>query len=191
MKKYLYRNIEEDVKNIGVNDRYPTQFVLNISDLKKVSEPTNEKPGVYVVDGTNIKVLVTMDRRVEVNIDGFRYIPCSCNYGSSNENPFERFDFGDGQMGCLILGLTDERIAEGVVMSDGMMTYEEGKETTAVETKWEYDGESELEAVICKTSDGEKTMETFIGTNWYRDKDPGYSEELLEKYKKESSFGSK
>ena len=187
MEKIIYHTIENDVKNIGKDEKYPTQFIVNNGLLKKVSDPTPDKDGIYLVQGTHMYILMGYGGKLSAYADGFYYNGVHVNSGYT-ENAFDHYDLGDGNIGFYIIGIDDNRIKEGVIIGKGMQTYKRGKVTKVTKNEYVYDGDSELCAVVVKRSDGKELLETFYSLGSWFGKNPYYEDEVIDKYQKKDSF---
>ena len=182
MKK-LVKEILEDFSSIGKDLTYPTQFIIDASELSQIGdmEWLDTKTGYIFIKKFN-------NGPLEVNIDGLVYYAVREYDSPIFIYQTELFTDGiaqkNGKLGFYITSVCDETISDGLCLGEGMHCKElfPNEEVIAISNDYVYDGEAEKAGLKCMTSVTGKTVsELFYGTNNYSSKDHiNYDEELIE-----------
>ena len=115
----LYEKIENKLENVGQDDMYPTQIVIDTKDLEKI----DEEHYLHVPSGI---VLSKYGYRLIAEINGFKYVSLHSYEDYEYDKHYKR-EFYDNQILCrkdkvgfYIYEIKDNTLDEGVYIGDGL-----------------------------------------------------------------------
>ena len=178
--KRLFRKIEEDISNIGENDIYPTQFIVDVSSLEQIGHLTwvNENTSyIFYKCNPTDQLNVIIDGLIYKSVKGFNVV---------DDNLFiDNIEQCNGKYGFYLYQVDDKAIDLGLVLEDGMDSKQKylDDDVVAIENFYKCDGvDSSICGLKCMTfEEGHTLKEVFIATGDYKGENHiNYDEELIE-----------
>ena len=130
--KTLDRKIEEDITQVGQNNSYPTQIVINLDDLKPVDETH------WQVGDTDI-ILTGQKHFLTTTIDGIQYCTLT-KYDDEESKLNDTYPQLGNHIGLCVNKIAKETIEEGITLGSGhLLSTAHGNNTCRiVSRRWEY-----------------------------------------------------
>ena len=179
MKK-LYRKIEEDISNIGVDEVYPTQFIIDADSLVQIGNLVWENP-----ETSFIFFKINRDDQLRIKINGLSYESVS-GYERLDDNfLIDNVEQCNGKIGFYLYEVDDKAIDLGLELEDGMDSKHDymNEYVVAIENYYRCDGPDSIEfGLKCMTfEEGHVLYEPFVTTGDYKtDNHINYNEELID-----------
>ena len=172
----LYKKIEEDISSVGINEYYPTQFIVKAINLYPIKENAwVEEESGYIFYKSNDKLHVVIDGLVYDSVN---------NYNNSDDKcEIDGISQCKGKIGFFISDVKEKIFDEGLILEDGMsLKNKYPKETVVAVSKfYVYSNDSEKYGLKCMSNlNGYLDEEIFVATGIYKDDNHiNYDEELV------------
>ena len=160
--KTLDRKIEEDITQVGQNNSYPTQIVINLDDLKPVDETH------WQVGDTDI-ILTGQKHFLTTTIDGIQYCTLT-KYDDEESKLNDTYPQLGNHIGLCVNKIAKETIEEGITLGSGhLLSTAHGDNTCRiVSRRWEYNEFGEDIGFVCTTPTGQYGVESIQATGYIR-----------------------
>jgi len=167
MKK-ICRKIEDDLCNVGKNDIYPTQLIVNISNLSQIGNLSwvDEESG-------NVFYKINPMDQLRTIIDGFMYESVSGYNKVDDVFAIDGIEQCNGKMGFYLYEIKDVTLDLGVILDEGMSLKEKypAEDSYVLSELYRYSEDSKIIGLKCMTTiKGISDNEILIATGCYRDK---------------------
>lgn len=178
--KRLHRKIEEDITNIGENDIYPTQFIIDASSLTQIGHL------IWVNENTSyIFYKSNKDDQLHVIIDGLIYESVKGFSVVDDNLLIDNIEQCKGKYGFYLNQVDDKAFDFGLVLEDGMESKKNylDDDVVAVSNFYSCDGANSLMfGLKCMTfEEGHSVKEIFVATGDYKiENHINYDEELID-----------
>lgn len=166
MKK-ICRKIEDNLLNVGENDIYPTQLVVNVSNLSQIGNLAwaDEESG-------NVFYKINPKDQLRIIIDGFMYESVSGYDKVDNNLTIDGVEQCNEKIGLYLYEIKDNTLDLGVILGDGMTLNEKypNEDVYVLSELYNYSEGSKMMGLKCMTVlRGISDNEILIATGCYRD----------------------
>ena len=179
MKK-LHRKIEENLFNIGVDEIYPTQFIIDANSLVQIGNLVWENP-----ETSYIFFKINPSDQLRMKVNGLSYESVKGYEKLDDTFVIDNVEQCNGKIGFYLNEVDDKTIDLGLELEDGMYSKQDymNDYIIAIENYYRCDGpDSKVFGLKCMTfEEGNVLYEPFIATGDYKkDNFINYDEELIE-----------
>ena len=166
MKK-ICRKIEDNLLNVGYDNIYPTQLVVNVSNLSQIGNLAwvDEESG-------NVFYKINPKDQLRIIIDGFMYESASGYDKVDDILAIDGVEQCNEKIGLYLYEIKDNTLDLGVILGDGMTLNEKypNEDVYVLSELYNYSEGSKMMGLKCMTVlRGISDNEILIATGCYRD----------------------